>query len=357
MKNKKWIVMLLILALVLTGFTGCGGSKGGSGGGDVSGSEGSGEPIVLRLASDAPLEHIATGLNEEACELVKERTDGRVEIEYFPASQLGGYETVYEEIVRGTIDLGQITIPDALDARLGAAYVPYYAKSFDEAKILYAPDSYLSGVIGGLTEQNGVKFLGTVLEGFIGMAFVSEPNAMTTPGTNKKVKTRSPAMATFRVAQEDLGFNPITVPYAEVPTAIQTKVVDGWVGGTPNINYAWVGQVIKFMYVNYIHAEATSYVVSEKTLAKLTPEDAETVVKVFQEQSVKSFDLAQENEENYKKKLADDYGVKVVEFTPEEVDTYANYVREKSWPKMEELLGKELMDGMKAEVEKLESAQ
>lgn len=351
-KSKKLIVILLTLALVLSGFTACGGSKTDSAGGG-----GSGEPITLRLASDAPLEHIATGLNEEACKLVEEKTEGRVKIEYFPASQLGGYETVYEEIVRGTIDLGQITIPDALDPKLGAAYVPYYAKNFEEAAVLYAPDSWLAQQLGQLTEQNGVKFLGTVLEGFIGMAFVTEPNDMFTPGTNKKVKTRSPAMATFRLAQEDLGFNPITVPYAEVPTAIQTKVVDGWVGGTPNINYAWVGQVIKYMYVNYIHAEATSYVVSEKSLAKLSPEDAQTVIDVFQGQSVKSFELAKENEENYKKKLADDYSVKVVEFTPEQIDAYATFVREKSWPKMEELLGKDFMDGMRAEVEKLEKAQ
>jgi len=185
------------------------------------------------------------------------------------------------------------------------------------------------------------------------MGFVTEPNDMMTPGTNKKVKTRSPAMITFRVAQEDLGFNPITVPYAEVPTAIQTKVVDGWVGGTPNMNFAWVGQVIKYMYVNYIHAEATSYVVSQKTLDKLTPEDAETLIQVFQEQSLKSFDIAKENEEVYKKKLKDDYGVEVVEFTPEQVDAYADFIREKTWPKLEELLTKELMDGMRAEVEKL----
>lgn len=340
----------MTLTLILTGFTGCG---GGGGGAATGGDGGSADTIVLRLASDAPLEHIATGLNEEACKLVEERTEGRVKIDYFPASQLGGYETVYEEIVRGTIDLGQITIPDALDARLGAAYVPYYAKSFEEAKILYAPDSYLSNVLGELTAKNGVKFLGTVLEGFIGMGFVTEPNDMMTPGTNKKVKTRSPAMITFRVAQEDLGFNPITVPYAEVPTAIQTKVVDGWVGGTPNMNFAWVGQVIKYMYVNYIHAEATSYVVSQKTLDKLTPEDAETLIQVFQEQSLKSFDIAKENEEVYKKKLKDDYGVEVVEFTPEQVDAYADFIREKTWPKLEELLTKELMDGMRAEVEKL----
>ncbi len=347
MISKKTIALMLVLALVLATFAGCGG-------GAAEPEEGAVEPIVLRLASDAPLEHIATGLNNDLAAMIAERTEGRVEVQYFPASQLGGYETVYEEIVRGTIDAGQITIPDALDARLGAAYVPYYAKSFEEAKILFAPDSYLSQEMGKLTEANGVKYLGTVLEGIIGMAFVTEPKHIFTPGVNHNVKTRSPAMITFRIAQEDLGFTPITVPYAEVPTAIQTKVVDGWVGGTPNINYAWVGEVINFMYVNYIHAEATSYVISEKTLEKLTPEDAEIVVAAFQEQSLKSFDVAQENEATYKKKLADDYGVSVVEFTPEQVDAYAKFVRDTTWPKLEEQLTKELMDGMRAEVAKLE---
>lgn len=346
---KRKISLLLILTLIVTlSFAGCGGGGSTEPSGDAQ------DTIVLRLASDAPLEHIATGLNNELCDIVKERTEGRVEIQYFPASQLGGYETVYEEIVRGTIDAGQITIPDALDARLGAAYVPYYAKSFDDAKVLFAPDSYLCTELGKLTEANGVKFLGIVLEGFIGQAFVTEPKDIFTPGVNHNVKTRSPAMITFRIAQEDLGFNPITVPYAEVPTAIQTKVVDGWVGGTPNINYAWVGEVINYMYINYIHAEATSYVISQKTLDKLSPEDADIVVKAFQEQSMKSFTLAQENEENYKQKLADDYGVEVVEFTPEQVDAYANFVRETTWPKLEEQLTKELIDGMRAEVAKLE---
>jgi len=343
---KKLSLLLVIIMLVSVFASGCGGGT------DTA--TPTVEPTVLRLASDAPLEHIATGLNNDLAAMIKERTEGRVEVQYFPASQLGGYETVYEEISRGTIDAGQITVPDALDARLGAAYVPYYAKSFEEAKILYAPDSYLSQEMSKLTEANGVKYLGTVLEGFIGMAFVTEPTDMMTPGTNKKVKTRSPAMITFRIAQEDLGFNPITVPYAEVPTAIQTKVVDGWVGGTPNINYAWVGQVIKFMYINYIHAEATSYVISQMTLDKLSPADADIVVKAFQEQSLKSFDVAQENEAVYKKKLADDYGVAVVEFTPEQIDAYAKFVRDTTWPKLEDQLTKELMDGMRAEVAKLE---
>lgn len=346
MNRRKTIAFFIALSLVLS-LAGCGGGGGDTGDAAEYSAD---NPITLRLASDAPKEHIATGLNNDACAMVEERTEGRVKVQYFPSSQLGDYLTVYEEIVRGTIDLAQITIPESIDARLGAPYLPFYALNYDDVKRLYAPDSFLCQQIGAITEEANVKFLGIVLEGFIGMGYIKEPTDMFTPGTNKHVKSRSPSMVTFFQPMEDLGFGPVSIPYGEVPTAIQTKVVDGWVGGTPNMNYAWVGEMINYMYVNYIFAEATSYVMSEKTLEKLTPEDQEIVIRVFQEQSMKSFTEAESNEKNYMKKLTDDYGVEVIEFTPEQIKAYADFVREETWPKLEDLLTKELMDGFRKEV-------
>ncbi|MDR1796442.1 MAG: hypothetical protein LBR44_03205, partial [Clostridiales Family XIII bacterium] len=139
-----------------------------------------------------------------------------------------------------------------------------------------------------------------------------------------------------------------------VPTAIQTNVVDGWIGGTPNMNYAWVGDVINKMYVNYIHAEATCYVISNKSLAKLSEEDQATVIEVFQEQSELSFERAQENEELYKQKLVDDKGVEVVELTEEQIKANADYVRDVTWTRLEEVLTPELIEGFREEVAKLE---
>lgn len=86
MAQKRKLALLLVLALVLTTFVGCGGG-GASGDGGGTANYSAENPMVLRLSSDAPLEHIATGLNEEAAEKVKERTEGRVEIQYFPASR------------------------------------------------------------------------------------------------------------------------------------------------------------------------------------------------------------------------------------------------------------------------------
>jgi TRAP-type C4-dicarboxylate transport system substrate-binding protein len=339
----RFAILAATAILALGAFAACGGAEETT---DAA-------PITLRLASDAPLEHIATSLNEGAIEKIKERTEGRVLIAYYPGSALGGYETVYEELVIGDIDIAQITVPDSLDMRLGSAYLPYYATSYEEAKILYAPDSFMSKTFAELTAANNVRFIGWVLEGFIGMGVVKDPTDVMTPGTPKGIQIRSPAMATFRYVQEDLGYNPVTVPYANVPTVIRTGIVDGWIGGTPNMNYAWVGETIDKMYVNYMHAEATCYVMSEASLGKLSEEDRLTVIEVFEEQSMQSFEDAQANEELYKQKLWDDYGVEVVEFTSEQLKTNADFVRDVTWTRLEAILTPELIAGFRAEVAKL----
>lgn len=185
MSRKRAIAFLTVLTLVLGSLAGCGGG-GGGGEGEGEAAEYSAEnPLVLRLASDAPTEHIATGLNNDACAMVEERTEGRVKVQYFGAGALGDYNTVYEEIVRGTIDLAQITIPEAIDPRLGAPYLPYYATSYEEVKELYAPDLFMCQELSKITATTNVRFLGIVLEGFIGMGFVKEPKDIFNPNRTK----------------------------------------------------------------------------------------------------------------------------------------------------------------------------
>lgn len=348
MRNLTFIAISLSLALILSVFAGCA---------DKSEDEETGtvpvKPLVFKLASDAPMEHMASELNQEACEKIKERTEGRVVIQYYPESQLGSYETVYEKIVAGDIDIGQISVPDFLDPRLGAAYLPYYAISFEEAKILYAPESYMSQIFSELTAENDVRFMGWLLEGFVGIGVVKEPTKPMVPGADKGIRLRVPTITSFRYAAEDLGYEPVTITYAEVPTAMRTNEVDGWLGGTSNMNYAWVGDIINKLYVNYISAEATCYVMNEKSLAKLSEEDRLTVIKVFREQSLQSFERAKANEERYKEKLRTDYGVEVIEPSNDELAANAEYIRNKTWTRLEEVFTPELIEGFRAEVEKL----
>jgi len=337
---KKALLIISTMVFVLSSFT----AYGGNAAYDAK------NPKVFRLASDAPVDHMSTRLNEQLVKLVAKKTEGRVKIVYYPASQLGSYETVYEEVMMGATDAAQITVPDASDARLGAAYLPYYATGFEDGKVLFGPDSYIVSVMKEICATQNVEFVGFVVEGFIGMGVKKDPLDAMNPGPNKNLAIRSPAMATFRVVEEDLGYTPTTITYAEVPTALQTGIVDGWIGGTANMNYAWVGEIITKMYYNYLHLEATAYVVSEMSLKKLTAEDREIVLQCFKEMSAESFNVAEANEAKYQKMLKDDYGVEVIVFTPEEVAAHAKFVRETTWPKLENHLTKELMDNLRSQV-------
>jgi len=342
-KMKRLIVLLLVITFV---FTACG--PAGGGGGAASPGD---EPITLRLASDAPMDHMASRLNLMAVERVYERTNGRVIIEYFPAGQLGGYLTVYDELIMGTIDIAQIPMPDALDARLGVGYLPYYATNFEEAATLFGPQSFLTQYFGEITAQHNVLFIGWLLEGFNAMGVVGDFDIDHTPGAAKPggFRMRSAPMATFRFVQEDLGYNIVVVPYGEVPIALSTGVIDAWIG-PPSINYAWgLGDLLDRMYINYIQAEATSIVMSEASLARLSEADQRIVIEVFQEISAYSFIEAQAEEEKALAGLAA-AGVEIVRFTPAQLAEHAAFVRENTWPRLEEEFTSEFMNSLRAEV-------
>jgi TRAP-type C4-dicarboxylate transport system substrate-binding protein len=154
---KRTLAIMLVMVLVLSSFAACGG--GGDGGEGEAAAYDAENPMVFRLASDAPVDHMSTRLNEQLVELVAEKTEGRVEIAYYPASQLGSYETVYEEVILGSVDSAQITVPDASDARLGAAYLPYYATGFEDGKVLFGPDSYMVSVMQEICATQNVNFV------------------------------------------------------------------------------------------------------------------------------------------------------------------------------------------------------
>lgn len=342
-RSKRSMILLALVICTSLILSACGGGGGGA-------AADPDEPMVWRMATDHPIDHMATRSAEAIAAEIEEKTEGRITITLYPASQLGGYDTVYEEIVRGTIDLAHITIPDSLDSRLGAAYTPYLTTGYDEAKLVYAPGSFLSEKFVEYNETLGAKFLGFYLEGYIGMGTKREPNDLLVPGAPKGLQTRVWAAPASREPMADLGYTPVTVPYAEAPTAIQTGVVDGWIGGTPNVNYHWVGEIIDYFYRTFMHAESTAYVMNLELFNSLSEADQQIVLDAFARQSNESFELA-EAEDDYWMEELEKIGVTVTKLSDADVQMLANYVRENTWPKLEEVYSKELMDGLKAQFE------
>jgi TRAP-type C4-dicarboxylate transport system substrate-binding protein len=227
--------------------------------------------------------------------------------------------------------------------------MPYYAPGYEYLLPLYGKDSFLHKTVEEAALSTGVIFNGFTVEGFIGMGCVINPTDIFTPGTPKGVNMRAPgALLAMLFPIQDLGFNAVTVPYAEVPTAIQTGVVDGWSGGTPIVNLAWLSDIINYFHVNYMHVEAPSYAASVRGLAKLPDEDRQIVLDVMQEQAERSFTMAQEYEDIALEELKD-AGVEVIVHTPAQIRVLADFVRDVSWTRLEDEFGVEIVDRLREE--------
>jgi TRAP-type C4-dicarboxylate transport system substrate-binding protein len=248
----------------------------------------------------------------------------------------------------GTIDMACGYVPDSLDSRFGVISCPFLTTDYEEAKKIYAPDGYLNTEFNKLLDAKGVKFLGSFFEGYVGMGTMKEPQDVFVPGANKKIQIRVWAAPASRDPMEDLGYTAITVPYAEVPTALQTGVAEGWIGGTPNINYHWVGEVIKYYYETRMNAEMSAYTINKDVFEKLTLEDQKILTELCAKYSSKSFDMAQAEDEKWMSEMEEN-GVKIIRFNEEDMKANIEYVRTNTWPKLEDLFTKELLDGVKAE--------
>ncbi|MEG6521025.1 TRAP transporter substrate-binding protein DctP [Desulfotomaculum sp. 1211_IL3151] len=342
MRHKKLVSMVLAIFVLGTIFlTGCSNKEGASSGD---------KPIKIKIAGQYPVEHPGTKTLNEFKARVEKETDGRIQVSVYPANQLGDYTVVYEEIMKGTIDMALITIPSNYDPRLELLYVHSVAENYDQAKKLYAPGSFVYNTLAQVHEELGVKFLGLNVEGFGGLGLTKMPTNLTDPTAKKNILLRVPPIDVFRQWAEDMNFTTVSVPYAELYTALQTGVADGWSGGPPVANYNGFRDVIKYYVQVNNYFENTSWVMNHELFKSLTPEDQKTVSTIVADLAARSIDEAEQIDNECMAEM-EKVGIEVVRLSDEEIHTLAEHTRKTTWPKLEKLLGKEIVDGLMAQYE------
>jgi len=301
--------------------------------------------IKIKLSTLFPPDQPDFKLCEEFKQRVEEETNGQVQIALYPANQLGDYTTVFEEVMRGTIEMCMNTIPSNYDQRLEILYAHYIAKNYEEAKKYFGKDSYVFNLVDGICSDLNVKLLGFHGNGFSGLGLMKEANSPTDPKVEKNVLIRVPPMKVFKSWAQDMNYKTVSLPYAELYTALQTGVAEGWSGGQPAINYFAYRDVIKYYYHYQTYFENSGWCMNLDLWKSLTPNQQEIIADIVNDLSLKSFEIAKEKDEFYMNKMVEE-GIKVITFTDEELKAMADYTRKISWPKLEDRLGKEVLDNL-----------
>ena len=211
---------------------------------------------------------------KEFARLVKERTGGKVEVQVFPASQLGNDRDMLQKMKLGQVDMFiPSTIMSSVAAEFGVFEMPYIIVDRDHIKRVWA--TLGDSVFRPAAAAKGVKILGFWENGF--RHTTNNVRPIVKPADLKGIKLRVPA-GEWRVKMfQSYGANPSPMAFSEVFTALKTGVMDGQ--ENPLIN-AWITkfyEVQKYLSLTG-HVYAPAYLVISPSKFASLPADVQKII-------------------------------------------------------------------------------
>lgn len=303
----------------------------------------------LKISGQHATDHPATAALKKVAKDI-EAADVDLSAKVFPSNQLGDYTLVYEDVIRGNVDIAHLSVPSQLDPNLEANFFPFLVSDYDEMRRIYSPGSCFYKAYGDMQAKLGVRLMGIVPEGFIGVALTKPAEHLFEAGVDKGVLIRVPPIDTFSAGASAMGFRGTTIAYADLYPALQTGVADGWIGGTAALNYTGFSDIVTEFIPYRAYVEATAYVMSEKSWQKLTAEQQQVVSSALASAAQDAVKRSEAEDAEFLAKLAKK-GIKVHDFSGETAKNFVAGVRAAAWPALEERFGSELVNCLKSDVE------
>jgi len=300
-----------------------------------------------RYAASLSPEHYTVVGAKQFVDKVKSASGGRITIDVFPAGALGDWLPVFEEVMKGTIELQVTSYSTLHDPRLEIVWMPYLVKNWAEIRKAYSSGGFIYDEAEKMNNALGVKTIAVLSDGFIGMGAKRMPPSPGDPNVKKDMKIRVWGAISPEKLFTRMGFLPTIMPWAEVFTALQTGVVEAIYGGSVNSTYDSVRDVIKFWLPYRGHFESLIVIMNQKLLNSLSAEDRNIVLNAAKEQQ----DARNAEAENFEKVTTDKmkaYGIQVYQFSDAEYKAMADAAVKDVWPAMQSLIGKALLDAVVA---------
>ncbi|PRY73168.1 TRAP transporter substrate-binding protein DctP [Halomonas ventosae] len=308
----------------------------------------SGEDHNFTMATESGDRESAQGKAiARVAELVEEESEGRITINVFYQDEIGGPQELFDQLVRGNIDL-MLTWPHtSYDERLGVLHLPYLSLGWDEALETYGRDGWLSEIIEPIFSDIGLEYLGPFPEGFGGIATRDTYATSYDEAREEGIKVRSQPIFPLPQTVEAMGFQAVPIDWSEVYTSIQTGVVDGDSSNVIFWDYTYFNDLLDYFVHSKHNFSFYSFLMNQDAWQALDEEDrgiiADAVDIVVNEQ----FENARKEDEKWIQK-AQEEGMEYIVPSDEEMAGWIERVRDEVWNEAEESLGQEVMDAVRA---------
>jgi len=221
-----------------------------------------------------------------AAEEIKKRTNGKFEIQVFPASSLGKETDINQGLTLGTVD---IILTGASFA--GNSYKPlaitYFPFIFRDAEhqLKYAKSDVFKELAKGYDDKTGNHI--TALN-YYGARHVTSNKPVAKPEDMKGLKIRVPDAPAYLAFPKSLGANATPIAFAEVYLALQNGTVDAQENPLPTIEAKKFYEVQKNISLTGHIVDSLLTVVSGQLWAKLSADEKKVFTDVMQEAAEKT---------------------------------------------------------------------
>lgn len=216
-------LVLFVLALLGAGLGGCADGHQGANGLDAAG-----EVETWRFAIEEPSGSVQDAYAQRFKQLIEKATDGEVRVLVYPYGALGTSDQITEQLHDGTLELATAS-PGHLGKLMPEvqAFLLHFLLTDDvEVNAAALRDPELRSFLNGLYAEKGLAFLTAFGEGWqvwTTRKEIRRPEDF--EGERFRVMT-SPLLVAVYAAY---GADPTPLPYAEVYSALQLRMIDGQV--------------------------------------------------------------------------------------------------------------------------------
>ena len=221
-----------------------------------------------------------------AGEEFKKRTNGKFEIQVFPASSLGKESEINQGLQLGTVDIILTGASFAARSvpRLAVSYYPFTFRDADHV-IKYSKSDVFKELTEGYKKATGNTV--TALT-YYGARHATSNKLFTTCEQMKGIKMRVPDAPAYTALPRACGANPTPIAFAEVYLALQNGTVDAQENPLPTIEAKKFFEVQKNIILTGHIADSLLTIVSGQLMSKLTPAEQKILVEVTQEAAEKA---------------------------------------------------------------------
>lgn len=228
--------------------------------------------ITLRYGHPNPPTSTAGRQAELFAKLVSEKTNNRVRIQVYPASQLGSLSELVEGVKIGTIDIVHNTY-----GSLGSLYpdiavfdTPYLFDTVEQLMKAVDPESEVMKEFNSkLVERAGVRVLYSF---YFGTRHLTVNKPVYSTADLKGVKIRSIPYPIYTATVEGLGAIATPIDWAETPSALATGIVSGQENPVDMIWASKLYEVQKYLVLTGHIRGAEAVIINERSWQRLSPE-------------------------------------------------------------------------------------